>query len=164
MPQLVKGGKHAFGWTRIGVGGELVLPPDAVAEYGFEEGERLILIPGSRTSGGFGLARVASIDGSPMRAVLEAHPELAGQKWGAGEVVEQDGRVYCSAKLRLGRVSLSPDALAAYGIAIGSKLLVIRGSGRALGFAVRGPILEEANRHLELEVFDASEGQTYGER
>jgi len=45
------------------------------------------------------------------------------------------------------------ETLEAYGISRGDRLLVIRGNGRALGFAVRGPIVEEAERHLELDVF-----------
>jgi hypothetical protein len=42
-----------------------------------------------------------------------------------------------------------------YGIEPGDDLLVIRGSGLALGFAVRGPIVEEARNHPELERFAA---------
>ena len=49
---------------------------------------------------------------------------------------------------------LPPRALTAYGIQPGDRLLVIRGSNLGVGFGVRGPIIEEANRHPELEVFD----------
>jgi hypothetical protein len=35
----------------------------------------------------------------------------------------------------------------------GERLLVVRGSGFALGFVQRGPIYEEALRHPEIEVF-----------
>jgi hypothetical protein len=39
------------------------------------------------------------------------------------------------------------------GIQSGERLLVVRGSGLALGFLQRGPIYEEASRHPEIEVF-----------
>jgi bifunctional DNA-binding transcriptional regulator/antitoxin component of YhaV-PrlF toxin-antitoxin module len=159
MPQLVKGGKHAFGWSVVGNEGEIVLPPEAVKEYGFEEPERLILIPGSRTSGGFALGSVASVADSPIGAVLKAHPEWDRHEGTAGEVVERGGKPYCWAELRRGRVVIPLETLAKYGIESGDKLLVIRGSGRALGFAVRGPIVEEADRHPELDVFAVPEGQ-----
>jgi hypothetical protein len=35
----------------------------------------------------------------------------------------------------------------------GDRLLVVRGSGRALGFVAHGPIYEEACRHPELTCF-----------
>jgi hypothetical protein len=35
----------------------------------------------------------------------------------------------------------------------GERLLIVRGSGWALGFLQRGPIYEEALRHPEIEVF-----------
>jgi hypothetical protein len=42
---------------------------------------------------------------------------------------------------------------AVVGVHPGDRLLVVRGSGRALGFVARGPILDEALKHPELEVF-----------
>ena len=153
MPQLVKGGKHAFGWSVVGARGEIVLPPDAVKEYGFRESERLVLVPGSRTSGGFGLGQPAALAESPIGAGLAAHPERFVDRAKAGEIIEQGSRLFGRAELRRGRIEVPKKALEAYGIHAGDRLLVIRGSGRALGFAVRGPIVEEAKRHPELEVF-----------
>ena len=39
MPQLVKGGKYVFGWSVIGEDGGVVIPGEAVLEYGFEPGD-----------------------------------------------------------------------------------------------------------------------------
>jgi hypothetical protein len=33
MPQLVKGGKHTFGWSRVGKTGRIIIPPEALTEY-----------------------------------------------------------------------------------------------------------------------------------
>jgi hypothetical protein len=38
------------------------------------------------------------------------------------------------------------------GVSPGQRLLVVRGSGHALGFVARGPIYEEALAHPELRV------------
>jgi len=92
MPQLVKGGKHTFGWSVVGTEGEIVLPPEAVKEYAFEKSERLVLIPGSRTSGGFGLRKVTSLACSPIGAALKAHSKLRRHEVKTGEIVEHGGR------------------------------------------------------------------------
>jgi bifunctional DNA-binding transcriptional regulator/antitoxin component of YhaV-PrlF toxin-antitoxin module len=154
MPQLVKGGKHAFGWSRVSNLGRIVIPPEALVEYCLKESEKLILVPGSRTSGGFGLAPQKSMLRSPLGVVAEVHPRLGKLQMPEGEVVEYKGKPYCWVELRNGGVTIPPRTLEKYGIKIGEKILVIRGSGLAIGFAVRGPIIEEAKRHSELAVFE----------
>jgi len=154
MPQLVKGGKHAFGWSRVSEEGRIIVPPEAAKEYGFAHSDRLVLVPGSRTSGGFGLGSAQSLAASPLGGVLSVHPEPAEFRAAAGGLVEDEGRPYCWVELRRGRIRVRPETLARYGISVGDRLLVIRGSGLALGFAVRGPIVEEAKKHPELAVFE----------
>jgi hypothetical protein len=56
-----------------------------------------------------------------------------------------------------GVIDLSAQALANYGVTIGDRLLVIRGSGSAVGFAVGGPIVQEARKHRDLPVVWVSE-------
>lgn len=154
MPQLVKGGKHVFGWSRVGRAGQTIVPPEAVEEYGLSESERLIVIPGSRTSGGFGLGSQESLGGSPLGAMLRVRPELGEYRVPAGEIVEHEGKPYCWTELRGGGIAVPPETLGEYGVSIGTSLLVIRGSGMAISFAVRGPIVAEARRHRELTVFE----------
>ncbi|MBN1218487.1 MAG: hypothetical protein JXM69_06155 [Anaerolineae bacterium] len=154
MPQLVKGGKHTFGWARVGDTGRIIIPPAALAEYHLQETEKLILVPGSRTSGGFGLGSPESVKKSPLGAVLDAHLGLREFQSPEGEVIKHNGKPYSWVELRHGGVTISPETLKKYGVGIGAKLLVIRGSGLAVGFAVRGPIVAEAKKHPELEVFE----------
>ena len=66
MPQLVKGGKHVFGWSVVGGEGRIVIPPEAGREYGIREDHTCLLIPGSKTSGGFGLGTLESLEGTPL--------------------------------------------------------------------------------------------------
>jgi len=153
VPQLVKGGKHVFGWSRVGSTGRIIVPPEALEEYLLREAEKLILMPGSRTSGGFGLGSGESVSGSPLGKTLRARPELGEFRVPEGEAVECAGKPYCWVELRSGGITVSPRALEEYGIRVGDSLLVIRGSGLAIGFAVRGPIVAEARRHPELAVF-----------
>jgi hypothetical protein len=155
--QLVKGGKHTFGWSAVTGSGKIAIPPEAIAEYGLEEGSRLIVVPGSRTSGGFGLSSRESLSGSFLAVVLEEHPDLGQFRLPAGDVVENEGRPYCWAPFRRGAIDLAPLTLARYGVKIGDRLLVIRGSGLAVGFAVRGPIVQEARKHQGLPVFEYQE-------
>ena len=154
MPKLVKGGKHTFGWSRVGDMGRIVIPAEALVEYCLKESEKLIMVPGSKTSGGFGLASQNSMIRSPLGAAAEVHPRLGKFQMPEGEVVEYKGKPYCWVELRSGGITVPPRTLDKSGIKIGDKLLVIRGSGLAIGFAVRGPIIEEANRHSELEIFE----------
>ena len=154
MPQIVKGGKHIFGWSRVGERGRIIVLPETREKFGLKESEKLILIPGSRTSGGFGLATAESIKKSPLGRGMEECPGIGAHQVPEGEVVECAGKPLCWVELRDGCFILPPDTLEHYGITIGDKLLVIRGSGLAVGFAVSGPIVREAERHTELDIFD----------
>ena len=132
MPRLVKGGKYTYGWSRVGDTGRIAIPPGALVEYGLREGEPLALVPGSRTSGGFGLAARRALSASPLTAAAVQDAPL---------------------RLIRGGVEVPPALLARCGVRCGDRLLAIRGSGLAVGFAVRGPIVAEAEKHPELEEF-----------
>jgi hypothetical protein len=130
MPQLVKGGKWVFGWVTVGPHGELPIPPEAWHEYGFQSGEEAVFLPGSRTSGGFALStpRLLAQAAGPLHTRIRARDRIG-----------EDAQIV-----------IEP---AVVGVHPGDRLLVVRGSGRALGFVARGPILDEALKHPELEVF-----------
>lgn len=133
MPQLTKGGKWAFGWVIVGAERALTIPPAAWDEYGFQGGDEVTFIPGSRRSGGFSLshARLLADASAPLQVRALAQNR-----------VEEPGRV---------RVP------AAVGMRPGDRLLAVRGSGRALGFVAHGPIYEEALQHSELACFEGVE-------
>lgn len=127
MPQLAKGGKWVFGWVVLGQNYELCIPPEAYSEYGFQPGEVIAFIRGSRRSGGFGLGRRERLALSPIRSRILAEGTM-------GEQMQV----------------ILPKTL---GIQPGEHLLVVRGSGLALSFLQQGPICDEALRHPEVEVF-----------
>jgi hypothetical protein len=129
MPQLVAGGKWVFGWVIVGPGRELPIPQEAWGEYGFQFGDEVAFLPGSQTSGGFGISHPRLLAG--MAAPLKARVL-------ARAYVDETGRVIVPA---------------AVGVEPGDRLLAVRGSGRALGFVTRGSIYEEALEHPELACF-----------
>ena len=154
MPQLVKGGKYVFGWCRVGHDGRIVIPLEALEEYGLEESEKLIVRPGSRTSGGFSLGSLRSLEGTVLGLVLETRPELGRFMAPEGEVVEHKGKPHCWVALRGGGVTIPPNTLERYGVTAGDRLLVVRGSGLAVSLLVKGRIVEEAAKHPALEVME----------
>ena len=70
MPRLVKGGKWVYGWVVVGPGLTLSIPPAAWCKYGFQAGGEALLLRGSRTSGGFGLADAARLSARLATRVL----------------------------------------------------------------------------------------------
>ena len=129
MPQLVKGGKWVFGWTMVGPDRVVTIPPQAWEEYGFRVGDEVTFIAGSRRSGGFGLSHERLLAGTAL---------VLGERALARGRIEQAGRVTVPAET---------------GVRPGVRLLVVRGSGRALGFVAQGPIYEEALKHPGLACF-----------
>jgi len=131
MPQMNKGGKWVFGWCVVGASGEIRIPPEAYAEYGFQAGDPIVYLRGSRCSGGFSVGRLHKLAGS-------AGP-LLRRSLGQGIVQE------------MGRIAVPPET----GLRSGQHLLAVRGSGYAVLFLTCGPIYEEALTRLNLETFPA---------
>ena len=154
MPRIVKGGKYIFGWSRIGEGGRIKIPDEAMAEYGLVIGDRVIIMSGSIRSGGFSITTVNLIKDSPLSSILPVIPEMESCHSPPGVTVRVKKRLFCRTTIeKSGCITLPVETLDEYGIKTGGLLLSIRGSNRALGFAVRGPIVEEASRHPEITVF-----------
>jgi hypothetical protein len=131
MPRLVKGAKWTFGWVVVGPQREIVIPPEAWDEYGFQAGGEAIFTPGSRNSGGFGVSTPALM------------AEAGGKIGGVGL------RVLGRSRFGDARAVVPPEVK----VKPGDKLLTVRGSCYGLGFVARGPIYKEALKHPELEVF-----------
>jgi bifunctional DNA-binding transcriptional regulator/antitoxin component of YhaV-PrlF toxin-antitoxin module len=154
MPQLVKGGKFIYGLSRIGPEGTIVIPTLAMKEYQYAVGDRVIVMSGSRKSGGFGLTQKGLLEKSELKVMVERLPGLMGFQIAEAETVGNQGRRFCWTVIKDGGcVNLPRKTLADYGLKAGDRLAVGRGSYLAIAFIARGPILEEALKHPELEVF-----------
>jgi bifunctional DNA-binding transcriptional regulator/antitoxin component of YhaV-PrlF toxin-antitoxin module len=154
MPRLVKGGKFIYGLSRIGPEGDIVIPPPAMKEYGYAAGDRVIVMSGSRTSGGFGLTQKRLLEKSELSVLVEKLPGLMSFQSSEAETIANQGRLFSWTVIRKGGlVKLPLKTLADYGLKPGDRLAVGRGSYLAIAFIARGPILEEALKHPELEIF-----------
>ena len=129
MPQMNKGGKWVFGWCVVASGGEIRLPPEVFAEYGFRPGEPVLYLRGSRRSGGFSVGRQEKLSSTLT--------PLERRSIGQGVI------------LAGGRIAVPPEA----GIQPGQRLLAVRGSGYAALFLAGGPIYARALKHPGIETF-----------
>ena len=70
MPQLVKGGKHAYGWSHVSETGVVKISKEALEEYGFKPNDKLILFPGSRRSKGFIATTIDKLSSTILEKIL----------------------------------------------------------------------------------------------
>jgi hypothetical protein len=155
MPQLAKGGKWIFGASIIGRDGGIVIPPEAMKEYGYKEGDKVILMNGSRTSGGFVITEKGIIDNSKIASIFNTAPGLMGFSIPEGEISGNRGRIFCWTLVRpAGFIALPEETLNAYGTKLGASLVVGRGSNFGITFLAKGPIWELAIKHPAVEVFN----------
>ncbi|MBN1538400.1 MAG: hypothetical protein JW908_16810 [Anaerolineales bacterium] len=154
MPQIAKGGKYIFGWSLVREDGRLKIPEEALEEYGFIPGENVILLSGSKTSGGFIVTTKAAIQRSKISNILLEIPTLAEYQISDTKVIKHKGRFYGWTILKPGGVLELPNTtLSIFGVKPGDHLLAIRGSNLGIGMGVRGPIIEAARQHPEIAVF-----------
>lgn len=155
MPQITKGGKYVFGWSTVGEQGGIAIPKEAMEEYGLKERDKVILMSGSRQSGGFAVTTPKLLSGSALSAVLQKFARLRTFQMPEARVVRVEGRSFCWTTIgEGGRLTLPYETLREYGILPGDRLLTVRGSGLALGFALKGSIVEAAATHPDIEVFE----------
>lgn len=155
MPQLVKGGKYAYAWSKVSKDGKIVIPNEVIEEYKLSNCTRVILVPGSKRSGGFGVTSVELLQNSSLRILLDNNPQLANFQSQEGEAINFKGKTICWVQMNQDRSIVVPlETLRNYGIKQGDSLLSVRGSRFAIAFPVRGPIIEEAKKHEDLEIFE----------
>lgn len=154
MPRLVKGGKYVYGWSKVGSTGRITVPAEALTEYNLKTASKVILLPGSRRSGGFALTNDSLLKNSRLSVILDENPRLAEFQLSEGETITIAGKPYCWVMLNSnGCITVPLETLKKYGVNVGDLLLSVRGSCLALGFIVRGPLITEAKRHSSLPLF-----------
>jgi ribosomal protein L24 len=154
MPQIAKGGKYIFGWSLVRDDGRIQIPGEAQEEYHLIPGENVILISGSKTTGGFIVSTKAAIHHSKLSIIFKDLPKLAEYQIPKGEAVKYKGRLYgWTCVIPGGSLKLSNTTLATFGVNHGDRLLVIRGSHMGFAMGVKGPIIEAARQHPEIVVF-----------
>jgi len=158
MPQLVKGGKYVFGWSVISQDGGILIPEEARQEYQLKQGDSVILISGSNTSGGFSITKKSVLAQSRLSGILTRNPDLAEFRTEERKVININGQNLCWVTIQEnGFIQLPPHTLEAYEVRPGDPLLVVRGSYIGIGMAVKGPLVEEARKHSEIVIFQVEE-------
>lgn len=145
MPQMTKGGKYIFGWSKIGQNGELTFPTMAVKEYNLQKETYIYIVSGSKQTGGFCVMTEPLLSHSTLKNVLEENPSLADRSLSEGELIAYKGRKYGWLALNKSEVYLSDDLMKMLEIKVGDKLLAIRSSDIAFTMGVKGSLIEKAN-------------------
>jgi hypothetical protein len=154
MPQMTKGGKYIFGWSRIRVDGELSFPRMAVEEYKLKEEKYIYIVSGSKQTGGFSVMTEPLLSNSKLKNILIDNPYLADRSIGEGELISYKGRKYAWLTLKDDTISLPEDLIKSLGIEIGDKLLAIRSSDIAFTMGLRGSLIDKANSYEgQIEIY-----------
>ena len=155
MPQLVKGGKHVFGWSKVSDTGEIKISKEVMEEYNLQPSNKVYIISGSKTSGGFSIVKNEVLRKSKLSLVIKENPKLDDFTLKPGEPIKFQNRFICWTEiLEQDSIQLPIETLHVYGIKPHDNVLSVRGSGLGVGFIVRGPILQEAKKHPELKEYE----------
>ena len=158
MPQLVKGGKYVFGWTVLNEDFKIRIPDEAYDEYELNKTEKLIIISGSKTSGGISITSPHRIINSGISNILRSleYSKDSDEFFIKDlKIVKSNGRSFCWTYLSKNKqIILSKDILIHYNLEVGRKMLAVRGSGIGPGLITRGLIYDEALKHPDLLVYE----------
>ncbi|MEF9921051.1 MAG: hypothetical protein RSC93_11545 [Erysipelotrichaceae bacterium] len=155
MPQMNKGGKFIFGFSSVNVNSVIHLPPMAVNEYRIAKEGKVIIVTGSKTTGGFVVTRKGLLTGSKIGDILIENPELNDYIIEEGKFIHYKGRGYCWCAIsKDGTLRLSQEMMDTLELKKGLKLLSIRSSDIAFTMGVRGPLLDKAHEYRgKIQVF-----------
>ena len=149
MPQLNKGGKYVFGWSKIGDDGTLHFPPMVLTEYGLLDGQEIIIFTGAKATGGFCVTNQKMLSASKLQKILNALPEL--KKHGsnsAGAFIPYKGRSYAWLPLGTdGSITIPVKTLEYLHLCPGNKLISIRSSNISFNMGAKGPLVERAKAY-----------------
>ena len=158
MPQLIKGGKYVFGWSVIQNDGRIRIPDEAYDEYHFSGCKTVILLSGSKTSGGFSIHKPDVLaETKPGSRITK----LIGYNEESGLFTSSEPEVLKSGIRLIGWTTLDHEKCIKFmnewfellALQPGNRLLVGRGSGLGPAFIARGTIYREAMKHNDLLVF-----------
>ena len=156
MPQLVKGGKYIFGWTIINKDLKIRIPDETYEEYNFTETDKLIILSGSKSSGGFSIITPNSIINSKLSnniiALIGYLHEYNAFTTNILEIIKHGNKIISWTAIEGEKYfRLSKELITFLNLKIEDRLLVGRGSGLGPAFIGKGTIYKEALKHDLLE-------------
>ncbi len=148
MPLVTKGGKYIFGWSRVNDDLTIQLPKPAVDEYAITAEGKVILISGSKRTGGFIVTRKGLLLASKIGNILKENPSLSSYETEEGQFIKYKGRLYCWCGLpETGMLGLKEEMIEALDISAGDMLLSIRSSDIAFCMGQKGELIERAQNY-----------------
>jgi hypothetical protein len=155
MPQLVKGGKYVFGWTVLRDDLRVRIPDETYDEYRFIKTDKLIILSGSKSSGGFSICSPVTISNYKpgnnifgLIGYIKESDSFTGERL---EIVRSGKRLISWTYLDKEKYCVfSKELVTSLGLGIGRRLLVGRGSGMGPAFINKGIIYNEALKHKDL--------------
>jgi hypothetical protein len=155
MPQVTKGGKYIFGWSKIKDDLSVQLPQMAIDEYDITSEGKVFLISGSKTTGGFVVTRKGLLFDSKIGNILKETPDLCDYKLEEGEFIKYKGRLYCWCNIsKTGILNLNKNMVNTLDVNVGTNLLSIRSSDIAFCMGKKGELIERAEDYEgEIKVY-----------
>lgn len=146
MPQVSKGGKFIFGISHIWEDLTIQIPKQAIHEYALADVENIILITGSKATGGFCITTYPLLSSSKLCHILTDCPQLREQTLPMGKLITYKGRGYTWLPIgKEGVISLPPNLMRELSLQVHSKLLAIRSSNIAFTMGAKGPLWEKVH-------------------
>lgn len=143
---MTKGGKFIFGISHIREDLTIRIPEQAVHEYALTDVENIILITGSKATGGFCITTYPLLSASKLFHILTDCHQLREKTLPMDKLIIYKGRGYTWLPIgKGGIINLIPDLMKALGLQVNSELLAIRSSNLAFTMGAKGPLWEKAH-------------------
>jgi hypothetical protein len=157
MPRLVKGGKYIYGLSVIGKEGLLKIPEEALIDYDLKLTEKVVILSGSKTSGGFSINSPLKIIDSQLKGllkILEYDSSTVNFSTEENKIFQFKNKIILWTKLNNhGKIGLSKNTLDFLNLKVNDKLVVGKGGSLGPCFISKGRIYQEAINYSEMELF-----------
>ena len=148
VPRVTKGGKYIFGWSRINDDLSMQLPKMAIDEYNITAEGKIILISGSKSTGGFVVTKRELLFGSKIENILTDNLRLYDYEIEEGKFIKYKGRLcgWCNIS-KTGKLRLNVNMMKMLDINIGDRLLSIRSSDIGFCMGQKGALIKRAENY-----------------
>lgn len=148
MPQLNKGGKFVFGLSEIHSDGTICFPPQVVSEYSITNDWKIIIITGSKKTGGFCVTTPSLLSQSKLSHILSECSVSLFDKETEGVFVPYKGRRYAWLPISSYGTINPPDYTLDYlCLHRGDRLMCIRSSDISFTMGAHGPLMDKAKNY-----------------
>ena len=132
------GAKEVYAVAVIGDDLTIAIPQEAMERFEIRDGDTVLLITSHIGKAGFGLISPTKAMGTKLESLLKGVPE--------DQLVWSKKRAKTMLRVAKGRIRLPPEAMRAYRLQKGSRLLVIKGAAAAMAYIPVDTWKEELTR------------------